>query len=587
MRKSKRQVEDISIQAEEHLERHFIRRLHRLVDVRRFVIGWVGLLVLSTGISVAQLRALSPHYQELAPVPGGTYTEGVVGSFTNANPLFATGAVDNSVASLVFSSLFKYDRNGKLVGDLAKSWSVDETERVYTVALRDDVRWHDGEAFNSEDVVFTYRTIQNPDTQSALFTSWRDVTVKAVDDHTVTFTLPNTLASFPYSLTNGIVPAHKLESIAADQLRSNLVFNTVEPIGTGPFTWDAVEVKGLTPEERQEHIALNRNESYFLGAPKLQRFTIKTFRSEEAMIESFERTELNAMSGLASLPDVLHENAAVKEYNIPINGSVMVFFKTSDGVLSDKAVRQALIQAVNTKEIVNGLPYPAIITDSPLLRDQLGYSPEHTQLPYSTNEARKKLDEAGWKVNQATGKREKEGKVLSFSLDAPNSSDFTYITQKLREAWSEIGVDVNIDQPEENEFQSNIALHQYDALLYGISIGQDPDVFAFWHSSQADVRSNNRLNLSEYNSDAADKALESGRTRTDPELRAVKYEPFLKAWRDDAPALALHQPRFLYAVRGKLYGFDARQVNSASDRYANVHMWMIRSEKQYIRNNTN
>ena len=234
VRKSKRHVEDISIQAEEQLERHFIRRLHRLMDVRRFVAVWVVLFVLLMGITVAQLRALSPHYQKTAPAPGGTFTEGMIGTFTNANPLFAVGGLDNAVSQLVFSSLLGYDQRGKLTGDLAKSWKVDESGKVYTVALRDDAQWHDGTPVTVEDVLFTYRTIQNPDAQSPLFASWRDVKVSSPKSNTITFTLPNVLASFPHSLTNGIVPKHRLESVAPDQLRSDR-FNTVSPLGSGPF----------------------------------------------------------------------------------------------------------------------------------------------------------------------------------------------------------------------------------------------------------------------------------------------------------------------------------------------------------------
>src|SRR6185437_7044334 len=96
--------------------------------------------------------------------------------------------------------------------------------------------------------------------------------------------------------------------------------------------------------------------------------------------------------------------------------------------------------------------------------------------------------------------------------------------------WKELGVkvDVHLQQPE--DFQNTLTTHAYDAVLHGISIGVDPDVFVYWDSSQSDIRSANRLNLSEYKSDAADDSLEAGRTRLDPTLRAIKYKPFLQAW---------------------------------------------------------
>jgi hypothetical protein len=87
------------------------------------------------------------------------------------------------------------------------------------------------------------------------------------------------------------------------------------------------------------------------------------------------------------------------------------------------------------------------------------------------------------------------------------------------------------------------------------------------------------VNFSEYRSATADKALEAGRNRSDPTLRAIKYRPFLEAWRSDAPALMLYQPRFLYISHDEIHGFDLKVSNTGTDRYANVHNWMIRTEK--------
>jgi peptide/nickel transport system substrate-binding protein len=124
-----------------------------------------------------------------------------------------------------------------------------------------------------------------------------------------------------------------------------------------------------------------------------------------------------------------------------------------------------------------------------------------------------------------------------------------------------------------------LASHRYDALLHGITIGTDPDVFAYWHSSQFDVRSANRYNFSEYKSDAADNALQAGRSRVDPALRAIKYQPFLDAWQKDAPALGLYQPRYLYLTRGEVFGLKEHAVNTGVDRLANVDDWMIRTAR--------
>ena len=136
IRHGRKQVENISVQAEEHIEKHFFKRLARLFDVRRFVVSWILLLAILCGIVGLQLNALTAFYQELQPVAGGSYSEGMVGDFTNANPIFATELVDSTVSRLVFAGILKYDNNNQLVGDLAESWKVSKDGKTYTIVLK-------------------------------------------------------------------------------------------------------------------------------------------------------------------------------------------------------------------------------------------------------------------------------------------------------------------------------------------------------------------------------------------------------------------------------------------------------------------
>lgn len=577
IRSSRRQVEDLGLQTEESLDKHFFRRLSRLVGVRRFIAGWVALALVLIGGVVLQTRFLNDYYQVLKPASGGSYTEGIIGTFTNANPLYASGGVDGAVSKLIFSGLMKYDENNQLIGDLAEKWTVDETGIRYEVKIKDNLWWHDGVAITAADVIYTYQTIQNPDAKSPLSSSWSGIKLEQKDDKTVVFTLPNTLSSFPYALTNGIVPKHLLEQFPVSQLRS-VRFNTVGTVGSGPFKWDAVEVTGLTPETRQERIGMVANEKYHDGAPKLQRFTVVSYRNEEQLLDAFNNREVDAIVGLSSVPDTVLENKTVREHNIPLTGEVLVFLKTSHPILADVKVRQALVKASNPSEIVDGLDHPVIAARGPLLASHLGYDKALVQFPTNVEEARQLLDSAGW-VTGSDGIRIKGDQKLSFKLLAQATSEYNYVTRSLQKQWREVGVDVSVDQPSDRDLQEAVAQHGYDALLYGISLGIDPDVFAYWHSSQADPRAPTRLNLSEYKSSVADRSLEAGRTRSDNAVRAAKYRPFLEAWRNDAPALVLYQPRFLYVTHGEVYGFNPRTLNNATERFNSVEDWMVREIK--------
>lgn len=575
MRKRRHSASKIGSNTEEGLERHFIRRLANLPKIQRFLAGWLGLLfVLCIGM-VLQTRALSSKYLPVQAKPGGNYSEGIIGSFTNANPLYTSSSVDSSVSRLVFSGLLKYDDQNKLVSDLAEQWSIDQSETIYTIKLRENVFWHDGKPLTAKDVVFTYKLIQNPETKSYLNASWQNIKIDAPNDRTVVFTLSNSLSSFPYSLTNGIVPEHLLSKTNPAQLRSNS-FNNVTPVGSGPFKFSKVEVVGTTKDDRQERIALNAFESYHFGRPKLDNFIIRTFGNETSLGTAYKDKQINAMVGLATLPDQLVGKADTREFGIPLAGEVLVFFKTTQDVLKEQEVRRALVLSTNKKELLKQVQYPLASADGPLLKSHIGYDKNQQQITGKPDEARKILDAAGWKVDPATGIRSKNAQKLSFRLYSQATSEYSGVAETLQKQLRDIGVDMKVELQSDQELQSTLALHNYDALLYGISIGSDPDVFAYWHSTQSDPRSPTRLNFSEYRSIAADQGLENGRTRSDPQLRKVKYKPFLEAWKNDAPALALYQPRFLYVARAPFYNFDINAANSSTDRFANVQKWMIR-----------
>ncbi|HSX44898.1 MAG TPA: ABC transporter substrate-binding protein [Candidatus Saccharimonadales bacterium] len=577
IRQSRRQVEDMGLQAEENLERHLFRRVNRLTEVRRFIAGWLILMVVLIASLIIQNIVLGNYYQTLQPVAGGTFNEGILGSFTNANPLYANGLVDSSVSRLVFSGLLKTNQNNQLTGDLADKWHSDDRAVTFTIQLRHNLFWHDGQPLTADDVVFTYKTIQNPDAKSSLFNSWQGIKVVAKDKYTVVFTLPNALGSFPYSLTNGIVPKHLLSSVPPTQLRS-VRFNSTNAIGSGPFKLEKIEVSGDTPETREEKIGLKAFDQYYGGRPNIDFLTIHSFRDEKHMIDSYNHNELDAMVGLDNIPDNLAKQKNIQNYNIPISGEVVVFLKTTAPNLKDFRVRRALAQATKQADIINNLTFPVVIADEPLLKGQTGYDPSLKEYKYNLASSDKLLNDAGW-VRNKQGMRMKGGQPLIVHLLARNSSEYTYLTQKIQTEWQGEGVTTEVELEPAVDLQGAVARHEYDALLYGISIGPDPDVFVYWHSSQADPHSTNRLNLSEYKSLTADRALEAGRSRTDPTIRRIKYKPFLQAWRDDVPAIVLYQPRFLYISRKPIFGFDPTTVNTEADRFSNVNNWMIRQAK--------
>jgi peptide/nickel transport system substrate-binding protein len=576
LRRGRAQVEDIGSQAGDSIDKHIINRLTRLLRVKRFIGVWSGLMLLLTACVIYQTMALGNYFQTLHPVAGGEYTEGILGDFTNANPIYATSSVDDSISRLTFASLLTYNTQNQLVGELASSWSVNAAGEIYTVNLKPALVWQDGQPLTAADVVFTYKTIQNPDAQSPLNQAWQSVKVAEINPQTVTFTLSNPLASFPDSLTNGILPQHLLASIPVASLRQSN-FNS-DPVGSGPFVWRSIMVAGDTPQTRQEQITFSPFKHYVLGKPKLSQLTIRAFHDQTALISAFRSGDINGLAGLDNLPASLSGEKNLHVYNFPLSAANMVFFRTTDGVLTDSTVRQALVMGANTNAIINGLDYSAIPVREPLLNNQLASSPSFSQPPFNLAGAEQTLQGAGWTLGSG-GYRYKGLQQLTFALYALNNKDNQYVAAALQKDWREIGANVNVILQDAVDFQNTVSFHSYDALLYGISIGVDPDVFVYWDSSQASVGSAYYSNYSEYKSTAADASLEAGRTRLEPALRVIKYEPFLAAWQQDAPALGLYQPQFLYITNEPVAGLNLRTLNAPNDRFNDVQNWAVKFKK--------
>lgn len=575
LRRQQKQVETFSQSAEKGIDRNVFRRFKRLKPVRRFVLTWVALMVLLIGCSVAQLQHLSAYYQSPQPVPGGIYTEGIVGSISNVNPIYATSDVDRSLSRLLFAGLLTYDTNNELVGSLASKYVPSENGRLYTVSLKHGLVWQDGQPLTSADVKFTYDTIKDPDAQSPLFGAWQNIQIAAPDPHTVTFTLPSSLASFPYSLTTGILPQHILGKVSASNLRSN-DFNTVSPVGAGPFMWHGLQVDGNSAADVEEQVALLPFAAYNRGAPKLDEFIMRTFMSQDKLREAFNSGQLSAAAGLDSVPTELP--GATQTHNMLLTAGNYVFFKTTNGVLQSSNVRRALTLAAQPSDIIASLDYMTRPVTGPLLAGQMANDKKYAQKSGDLAGAKTVLAQDGW-VAGKDGIVVKDGKPLRFGLTATDTPEFRSVTSQLRDQWKALGAKLDVQLISASDYATVLAGHEYDSTLYGISIGDDPDVFVYWDGSQADVRSSNRLNLSEWNNATANASLEAGRTRLNPTLRAIKYAPFLQAWQQDNPALGLYQPRYLYLTRGSLYGLTQHSIVNGINRFNDVQTWQVRTAR--------
>ena len=561
---------------ESHIDKHLFRRFHKLFRIRNFLAYWIGAVAIVIFGLFWQIFAQFNYFQVLQPVPGGIYNEGILGNYTNVNPIFATNDVDMSVSRLVFASLLRVNNDSSISYELAKNYTSNTVGNEYVVTLKDGLTWQDGKPLTVDDVLFTYNLIQNPDVNSPYQSNFAGVNI-SVKGNQIIFDLPNALASFPDYLNIGILPKHLLSSIAPSSLRS-ASFNTNSPVGSGPFSFGNLAVKGNDPSNAEVQISLQPFDKYVLGKPKLDLFIVHAYASKKQLVDNLTGGRLNGAEGLSVVPSSIAKNKKYVSNNLILNAGTYLFLKNSNPILSDQKVRQAVGLSINTDNILASLGYKTNKVDEPFLKYQSEYNSKYAQSTSNLSQAESILNQDGWSMD-GNSLLSKNNQELSFNLTVSSSDEYINVANKIKSDLKKVGISVNILILQPQEFSSALEYHQYDSILYGIGIGADPDVYAYWGSDQFSPSTLKWTNLSEYSNKNVDTSLENGRTRLDPLIRAIKYEPFLSNWQNDYPAIGLYQPRDLYITNGTIYGLSNSDLNSSADRFNNVVNWEINESK--------
>lgn len=561
-----------------HARKFLVRRLNNLREVRKHIVLWlvmVGCLIVAAGV---QLIWFQQSYITTAPDEGGTYAEGMVGSIETLNPLYASTTAEIAASKLIFSSLFDYDGSGKLRENVATSIKSNKQGTVYTVTLNPSVRWHDGTHLTARDVVFTINLIKEPETRSRLLKTWQDITVKALDDQTVQFILPSAYASFPHALTFSILPEHILGDVPPSSIRQNTF--SLSPIGTGPF-----KLRLLQSSDDQtaghEIVSLSAFDDYYRGDPKLDRFEIHAFSTPELVAKALQTGQINAAVGVTDVQSFI-DNPKFSVSSHPINNGVYAILNTTSETLKDKKVRRALQLSADTKSLRKQVPFTPPELDLPLINDQIDVklpkAPEH-----NVKKAAALLDKAGWKLKNGV-RTNKKGQKLALSVVTTKNSDYESSIESLAGDWRELGVDVqtsiyDVNDPAQNFSKDILQPRSFDVLIYELTIGADPDVFAYWHSSQI---GESELNFSNYDNALADDALISARLRDELKLRDLKYKTFAEQWLSDVPAIGLYRPTMTYIHTKNTDSIKKGQkLIRPVSRYFDVLYWTVGQKQVY------
>lgn len=537
----------------------------------------------------------------------------VVGAMETAptgmfNPIFYEEAYDEAILRVTHEGLVGQNEELEFIPRLAKSWEVNDDQTSITFQLEEDVTWHDGKDFTSEDVVFTYQTMSDPiyvesggfrteyvqdlkgyDTYNAGETDVFEGVV-ADDPYTVTFNFEEPSVTPLYTAGFQIIPAHIFKDIPIpDMPKADASLKGGSIIGTGPFKLTKIL-------DRQQYV-FERNDDYWQGKPHLDKVVYKVV--DEAIMTGLLQTgDLDFVAdpnGVSPADyDTIQKMDNIQIIEQPEFGNQFLGFKMNhrsssdiesrtidpnnwkpNEKIADPKVRQAIAYAVNREGIVNGLLYGHGQKTNTTIAQQFWAYSEDGPIDYAhdVEKAGELLDEAGYVDQDGDGFRENpNGEEWVLNLDFPTGNKIRersapLIKQQLEEA----GIQINMRQPKEMTAYIDGLENKdsdWDLYLLGWALSShDPDPASLWAAKAP-------YNYSRWNNPEADALLDEAMEAPaafEQDYRAEIYEEWQTLFSEDLPALFLYVKDNLWIVNDRVEGIDPLPFTITN----NAHEWWV------------
>lgn len=540
----------------EHIQENLIERFSHIRRVRILILEWVLLVGVIIFLAITQAFWYSESYVVDSYGEGGAYTEGTLGKINSLNPLFATTSSEKTLSKLLFATLTTPDYSGRIGLDLADSVKSDDSAKTWTVKLRDQLKWSDGTALTNQDVIFTVKLIQNSRINTAYASSLSGVKVSEQDGRLV-FQLPAAYVNFPASLDFPILPAHILKNVAPEFILEHNFSS--KPVSSGPFTYNATQTIG---SEGEKIVYLSPSPSYYKGKTLLTNFTIHAYLTPEAIKSALKAGSITATAELLPSDGESVRSNFVNERQSALGYGVFAFLNTESPLLKDRNLRQIIRQGLNLEKLrflLDGEPK----LDYPLLPTQVDLA-DYPKLPdFDPAAAKQALEKIRLPLD------------INLNLVTISTGRLPALADNLAKQLTELGLPttVEVQKPNQDFLVGIIRPRAYDILLYEVELGPDPDLFAYYHSSQA---SGSGLNLSNFRSPLVDDLILGARSTTDAKLRQAKYRKILDYWVSDVPAIGIYQTNLSYYVSKNVRTFsENHRLAYPVDRFNDVINWAV------------
>mgnify|MGYP002709956063 CR=1 FL=1 len=500
-----------------------------------------------------------------AAAEGSTGGEKVItmaqtGDWDTFMPMNTTNAGADNVIELMFDRLMVINTDGTFGPRLAESWETNEAQDKITYHLNENAKWQDGEPVTAEDVVYSAQVASSSEfnylrrIRMQYFagtdeTGTDSIEVKALDDHTVEFTLKTPMdPSIIYALVNRdffIMPKHLLGDISDTDLVNDAFWQ--KPVGSGPCIFDSME-SGVS-------IEFKANKDYYLGAPDFDRLVFKKVQSSN-LLSGLMSGDIDVLSGNSQIPladwEAAKNTQGIVTKSVPTFAYQYMAMNTSRDYLTED-VRHAISLAINRQVIVDQLLQgEARIAIGPLAEDHPYFDEKLLPIEYDPEKAKSMLEAAGWDSNR-------ELEVMVSTGNEVREKSAILIQQDLQK----IGIKTKIQTLDFPTLLTNARNGDYDLCFIGSAGSVDPS------ESVPNVTAGYMNNFAQLSDPTLGQIGESGAKEITFEARKKIYDQYQEELFKQMPMAFLYHTNDLFAYNEKLE--NVRE--GAIDYNVNKNVW--------------
>lgn len=444
-----------------------------------------------------------------------------IAELDSINPLISKNKNVQEVNKLIFEPLVNITQDYKAEPYLATEWAKADGNS-YIVKLREDVKWSNGEKFNSEDVRFTIdrlKEIQSIYSNNVQFVTGVDI----VDDNTVKIKLDRNIPFFEYNLSFPIMSKAYYDGENFTNTEKNR-----SPIGTGMFK---------ISEVTESNIILEKNDNWWNIKNKnsvLERITINTNSSMAEVYNSFKMGNIDFVntSNLNFTDYVGTIGYSTKEYQGREHGFLALNNKS--GLLSNIEVRKAILAGIDKNNIVGNVYGGKYYTSSfPLSYGSWLDNKEDGNSTYSVENANKILDGAGWTLRRGVRQKNinhKTQKLVINLLVKSSDSNRVNVANVIQNQLAQIGIGVNIQPVGDAQFNTNLNSKAYDMALVVSDVSISPDLTTYFGDN----------NMANYENKEVSDIMKEVSNSTDENILKEKYKRLKEIYKSDVPYISLY-----------------------------------------------